>query len=105
MMKIKKNDVVIIIAGRDKGKTGKVLSVSPKTGKLVVEGINIAKRHQKADAAGNKAGIVEKPLPLDISNVMVRDPKSGKPTRVGIKTLADGKKIRVSKKSGEVIDK
>jgi len=105
MMKIKKNDMVIVLAGRDKGKTGKVLSVSPKAGKVLVDGINVVKRHQKADAMGNKSGIVEKPLAIDISNVAIRDPKTGKPTRVGIKTLADGKKVRVAKKSGEVIDK
>jgi len=105
MMKIKKNDMVIVLAGRDKGKTGKVLSVSPKAGKVLVDGINVVKRHQKADAMGNKSGIVEKLLAIDISNVAIRDPKTGKPTRVGIKKLADGKKVRVAKKSGEVIDK
>ena len=104
-MKIKKNDDVIVIAGRDKGKVGKVVRAIPKENKVVVSGINMAKRHQKADASGNKAGIVQKNLPIDASNVALVDPKTGKPTRVGYKTLKDGKKVRVAKKSGETIDK
>ena len=105
MQKIKKDDEVIVIAGKDKGKSGKVVRSIPKEGKVVVSGVNVVKRHQKADAMGNKAGIVEKTLPINTSNVAIRDPKTGKPSRVGIKTLSDGKKVRFAKKSGEVIDK
>lgn len=102
-MKIKKNDDVIVIAGKDKGKTGKVIKAMPKENKVVVTGVNTVKRHQKADAMGNKAGIVTKNLPIDVSNVSLVDPKSGKPTKVGFKTTKDGKKVRFAKKSGETI--
>ncbi|MDR1009178.1 MAG: 50S ribosomal protein L24 [Rickettsiales bacterium] len=101
-MKIKKNDDVIVIAGRDKGKKGKVLRALPSENKVVVAGVNLVKKHQKADAQGNKAGIVTKNLPIHASNVALADPKTGKPTRVGFKMDKD-KKIRFAKKSGETI--
>ena len=102
-MKIKKNDDVIVIAGKDKGKRGKVLRAIPSELKVVVAGVNLVKRHQKADAQGNKSGIVTKNLPIHVSNVALVDPKSGKPARVGFKETKDGKKVRFAKKSGEVI--
>ena len=101
--KIKKGDKVIVLTGKDKGKTGDVLLVIPAENRVVVSGINIAKRHTKAQGA-NEGGIVQKNMPIHISNVQLRDPKSGKPTRVGFKTLDGGKKARVAKRSGEMIN-
>ncbi len=101
-LKIKKGDEVIVIAGKDKGKKGAVLSVIRDTDRVVVSGINLIKRHQKAGAAG-AAGIVSKEAGIHISNVALVDPKEGKATRVGYKTLADGKKVRVARLSGETI--
>jgi large subunit ribosomal protein L24 len=100
--KIKKGDKVIVLSGRDKGKSGEVLRMLPQDARAVVQGINIVRRHQKQTAA-QQGGIVAKELPIHISNLALRDPKDGKPTRVGWKTLADGKKVRVSKRSGETI--
>lgn len=102
-MKIRKNDTVAVIAGKDKGKTGKVLSVLPREGRVVVEGVNVAKRHQRATNRGEKGQILEKTLPIHISNVQLIDPKTNKPTRVGIKEKSDGTKARVAKKSGQEI--
>lgn len=101
--KIKKGDKVIVITGRDKGKKGEVLKVLPKENKAVVSGVNTAKRHQRQTqrAAG---GIVNKDLPIELSNLALVDPKSGEATRVGWKVLGDGRRVRVAKKSGEVID-
>ncbi len=101
--KIKKGDKVVVIAGKDKGKTGDVLQVLPDANRVVVAGINVAKRHTKAQGA-NEGGIIAKNMPIHISNVQLRDPKTGKPTRVGFKTLDGGKKARVAKRSGEVIN-
>lgn len=103
-MKIKKGDQVIVITGRDKGKTGEVIKAMPKDSKVVVQGINMVKRHTKPsqESAG---GIVSKEHPIHVSNVALIDPKTGKATRVGIKMDKDGQKIRVAKKSGEVIGK
>jgi large subunit ribosomal protein L24 len=103
-MKIKKGDQVIVITGRDKGKTGEVIKAMPKDSKVVVQGINMVKRHTKPsqESAG---GIVSKEQPIHVSNVALIDPKTGKATRVGIKMDKDGQKIRVAKKSGEVIGK
>jgi len=101
--KIKKGDKVVVIAGKDKGKTGDVLQVIVAENRVVVSGINVAKRHTKAQGA-NEGGIINKNMPIHISNVQLRDPKSGKPTRVGFKTLDGGKKARVAKRSGEVIN-
>lgn len=102
-LKIKKGDNVVVITGRDKGKSGTVLRVDPKESRVLVQGVNVVKRHTRP-AAGQSGGIVEKELTLHISNVSLIDPKSSKPTRVGYKALADGRKVRVARRSGEVID-
>ncbi len=101
-LKIKKGDKVVVNTGRDKGKTGSVLKVMPEENRVLVQGVNIVKKHTKPSAAGT-GGIVEKELPIHVSNVSVADPKSGKATRVGYKIAKDGSKVRVAKKSGEVI--
>ena len=100
-MKIKKGDQVIVITGRDKGKTGEVIQAMPKESKVLVRGINLVKRHTKPTQE-NAGGIVSKEKPIHVSNVALIDPKSGKATRVGIK-LDKGQKVRIAKKSGEVI--
>lgn len=102
--KIKKGDTVIVLAGKDKGQQGVVLKVNPKEGRLVVEGVNMVKRHVKASMADPEGGIRSQEAALDASNVAVRDPQTGKPTRVGFKVLADGRKVRVAKRSGVQID-
>ncbi len=102
-LKIRKGDRVSVVTGKDKGKTGSVLSVSPKTNKAVVQGINMAKRHTK-QSAQQEGGIISKEMAIDISNLSLLDPKDDKPTRVGFKTLEDGSKVRFAKRSGEVID-
>jgi len=101
-MKIKKGDNVIVIAGKDKGKKGEVLSVARESDRVIVSGINILKKHKRADKDG-AAGIISKEAGLHISNVALVDPKEGKATRVGYKLLADGKKVRVARRSGETI--
>jgi large subunit ribosomal protein L24 len=103
-LKIKKGDNVIVISGRDKGRTGEVLRVFPTERRVVVQGVNIAKRHTKP-RMGEPGGIVEKELALHVSNVAHVDPGSGKPTRIGYKILDDGRKVRVARRSGEVIDR
>ena len=100
-LKIKKGDRVMVIRGADKGKTGSVLEVIPGKGKVIVEDVNIVKKHMKPTNE-NAGGIVEVPAPLDISKVMILDPKSGEPTRVG-RREENGKLVRYSKKSGEII--
>lgn len=103
MAKIKRNDEVIVTTGRDKGKRGKVLRVLED--RVTVSGVNMVKRHTRPNPqAGIAGGIVEKEASLHISNVALVDPSSGKPSRVGYKLLADGKKVRVFRKTGEVID-
>ena len=102
-LKIKKGDKVIVTTGKDKGREGEVIRVIPSENRAVVRGVNVAKRHQR-QSASQEGGIVSKELPIDVSNLALRDPKDGKPTRVGYKLLADGKKVRVAKRSGEVID-
>ena len=99
MMKIKKDDMVIVIAGKDKDKTGKVLSV--KDGKVIVEGVNVVKKHTKPNQMNQNGGIVEKEADIDVSNVMLL--VDGKATRVGFE-VKDGKKVRVAKATGKVID-
>lgn len=101
--KIKKGDTVAVLTGRDSGKTGQVLQVFPAEGRALVQGIQMVKRHtrQSAQSAG---GIISKEAPIQLSNLAVLDPKDNKPTRVGFKVLEDGRKVRVSKRSGEVID-
>jgi len=103
-LKIKKGDNVVVISGRDKGRTGEVLRVFPSERRVIVQGVNIAKRHTKP-RMGEPGGIVEKELTLHISNVAHVDPASGKPTRIGYKMLDDGRKVRVARRSGEVIDR
>jgi large subunit ribosomal protein L24 len=100
--KIKKGDKVVVLSGKDKGKTGEVTRVLPRDGKVVVSGVNTVKRHQRPTQT-NAGGIEEKDAPIHVSNVALADPKSGEPTRVGFQ-MKDGKKVRVAKKSGEVID-
>jgi large subunit ribosomal protein L24 len=102
--KIKKGDRVQVLTGKDKGKQGDVLRVLPADGRAVVQGVNVVKRHTKPKSAGQEGGIVEKEATIDLSNLALLDPKSGKPTRVGFKVLEDGKKVRVARPSGEVID-
>ena len=101
-MKIKKGDNVIVIAGKDKGKSGKVVRAFPKEGRVIVSGVNVKKKHQKPGGKVKKGQIIEKEMPMEASNVMIADPKSGKPTRVGFKSEG-GKKVRIAKKSGTVI--
>jgi len=102
-LKIKKGDKVVVITGRDKGKTGEVKKVLPAENRVVVDGVNMVKRHT-APSAGNAGGIVEKEASIHVSNVAYVDPKIDKPTRVGYKTLEDGRKVRFAKRSGEIID-
>ena len=99
-MKIKKGDKVEVLTGKDKGKRGEVLRVYPEKNKVVVEGVAIAKRHVKSNAANQQGGIVEAEAAIDASNVALIDPKTDKPTRVGYLIKEDGTKVRVSKKSG-----
>ena len=104
--KIRKNDQVAIIAGRDKGRRGRVLEVAPARGKVRVEGIGMIKRHQKANPQANRGGgIVDKESFIDISNVQLIDPQSGKPTRVKYHVESDGTKTRMASKSGHSIEK
>jgi large subunit ribosomal protein L24 len=100
--KIKKGDAVVVLAGRDKGKRGEVIEVRPKENRALVRGINMVRRHQRQTAQA-EGGIVSKEGPIQISNLGIEDPKDGKAARVGFKILADGKKVRISKRSGEQI--
>ena len=102
--KIKKGDKVVVLAGRDKGRTGAVRSVSPTDGRAIVEGVNLVKRHTKPSAQNAEGGILSKEATIDLSNLAIADPKDGKPTRVGFKIQADGTKVRVAKRSGAEID-
>ncbi|QRG04999.1 50S ribosomal protein L24 [Xanthobacter dioxanivorans] len=101
--KIKKGDKVVVLTGRDKGRTGEVIQVLPKEERALVRGVNIVKRHQR-QSANQEGGIISKEAPIQLSNVAVADPKDGKPTRVGFQVLEDGTKVRVAKRSGERID-
>ena len=103
-MFVKKGDKVKVITGKDKNVEGVVLQTLPKLDKVVVEGVNVVKKHQKPSQAAPQGGIVEMEAPIHVSNVMVIDPSNGEATRVGYKEV-DGKKVRVSKKTGEVLDK
>ncbi|MBT2639935.1 MULTISPECIES: 50S ribosomal protein L24 [Bacillaceae] len=103
-MHVKKGDKVMVISGKDKGKTGIILEAYPKQSRVLVEGINIVKKHAKPSQVNPQGGILNQEAPIHVSNVMPVDPKSGKPTRVGY-TVENGKKVRVAKKSGEVLDK
>jgi large subunit ribosomal protein L24 len=101
--RIKKGDKVVVITGRDKGRSGEVIKVMPKEGRAVVRGINIATRHQRQTAA-QEGGLVRKEASIHLSNIALADPDTGKPTRVGFKTLEDGRKVRFAKRSGETIN-
>lgn len=103
-MKIKKGDQVIVTTGKDKGAKGEVVRVLPTENRVVVQGVNIAKQHRKPSQLNPKGGIESVEKSLHVSNVALIDPKEGKPTRVGYKTLKDGKKVRVAKRSGETIE-
>lgn len=102
-LNVKTGDKVYVISGKDKGKTGTVLKVFPKKGKVLVEGVNLATKHLKPTQMNPQGGVVSKPTPLFSSKVMLYDEKAGKATRVGKKVLEDGTKVRVSKASGEVL--
>ncbi|MEH7117703.1 50S ribosomal protein L24 [Neobacillus vireti] len=102
-MHVKKGDNVRVISGKDKGKTGVILAAYPKDNRVVVEGVNIVKKHSKPSQVNPQGGIINFEAPIHVSNVMPIDPKTGNPTRVGYKAV-DGKKVRVAK-SGEVLDK
>jgi large subunit ribosomal protein L24 len=101
---VKKDDKVFVISGKDKGKTGRILEAYPRENRVLVEGVNMIKKHQKPNQENPQGGIISREAAIHVSNVMLIDPKSGKPTRVGYKTLENGKKVRIAKKSGEVID-
>ena len=101
--KIRKGDKVIVLTGRDKGRTGEVIEVRPAAERALVRGINIVKRHQR-QTAQQEGGIISKESAIHLSNLALADPKDGKPTRVGCKILDDGRKTRVAKRSGDVID-
>jgi large subunit ribosomal protein L24 len=103
-MHVKKGDKVMVISGKDKGKTGVILSSFPKKDRVLVEGVNIVKKHSKPSQMNPQGGIISQEAPIHVSNVMPLDPKTGEPTRVGIQVV-DGKRVRVAKKSGEVLDK
>ncbi|MBN8210795.1 50S ribosomal protein L24 [Bacillus sp. NTK071] len=103
-MHVKKGDKVKVISGKDKGKQGVILEAYPKKDRVIVEGVNLVKKHSKPSQANPQGGIIEQEAAIHVSNVMTLDPKSGEPTRVGYK-VDNGKKVRISKKSGEVLDK
>ena len=103
--KIRKGDRVQVLAGRDKGKRGEVIAVMPKEDRALVQGVNMVKRHQKPQGLNQPGGIQEKEAPIQLSNIALIDPASDKPTRVGFKALEDGRKVRVARPSGEVLDR
>lgn len=102
-LKVKKGDSVLVLAGRDKGKRGEIAKVFPSENRVVVQGVNVVRRHQK-QTPNQEGGIISKESPIHVSNVALEDPKDGTPTRVGYKILDDGRKVRYAKRSGEVID-
>jgi len=101
--RIRKGDKVVVLTGRDRGRTGEVIEVRPTEGRALVRGVNMVKRHQK-QSAQQDGGIISKEAPIHLSNIAYADPKDGKATRIGFKVLADGKKIRIAKRSGAEID-
>jgi large subunit ribosomal protein L24 len=101
--KIRKGDKVVVLAGRDKGRTGEVIEVNPAASRALVRGINVVKRHQR-QSAQQEGGIISKELPVHLSNIAIADPKDGKPTRIGFKIVGDGRKVRFAKRSGAEID-
>jgi len=102
--RIKTGDEVVVVAGKDRGKSGKVLRVDPEKQRAYVEGLNIVKRHQKPTQANQAGGVISKEGPIHLSNVMPKDPKDGKPTRIRIEIAADGKRHRIAKRSGQRLD-
>ena len=102
---VRKGDTVMVVAGKERGKRGRVLRVIPEKNRVVVERVNLIKKHQRPTQRIRQGGIIEREGPIHLSNVMLLDPASGKPTRVGMRALSDGKKARVARKSGEIIDK
>ena len=102
-LKIKKGDKVIVLTGRDKGKTGEVVKAMPNENRVIVQGINMIVRHQK-QSAGQEGGRISKESAIDLAKIALEDPKDGKATRVGFRLLEDGRKVRFAKRSGEVID-
>ena len=101
--KIKKGDRVVVLTGRDSGRTGEVIQVMPKDERALVRGVNVVKKHQK-QTMNQEGGIISKEAPIHLSNLAIADPKDGKPTRVGFRVLDDGRKIRFAKRSGDPID-
>jgi large subunit ribosomal protein L24 len=101
--KIRKGDKVIVLTGRDKGRTGEVISVHPDDGRAFVRGVNMVKRHQR-QTPQQQGGIISKEASIDLSNIALADPKDGKPTRVGFKVMNDGRKVRIARRSGVEID-
>jgi large subunit ribosomal protein L24 len=101
--KIKKGDRVVVLAGRDKGRSGEVVQVMPKEERALVRGVNMVKRHQR-QTVSQEGGIISKEGPIHLSNLGMADPKDGKPTRVGFRILDDGRKVRFAKRSGDLID-
>jgi large subunit ribosomal protein L24 len=101
--KVKKGDRVVVLAGRDRGRTGEVLQVIPAEERALVRGVNLVKRHQR-QTTNQEGGIIQKESPIHLSNLALADPKDGKPTRVGFKILEDGRKVRFAKRSGDLID-
>jgi large subunit ribosomal protein L24 len=102
--RIRKGDQVVVISGADRGKRGEVLRVMPTDGRAVVQGVNIAKKHTKPKGMGQPGGIIEVEASIDLSNLMLVDPKTDKPTKVGFRVLEDGRKIRVARATGNVIE-
>ena len=102
---VRRGDTVIVVAGKERGKKGKVLRVIPEKGRVVVERLNMIKKHEKPTQKIRQGGIIEREGSIHLSNVMLVDPNSDKPTRVGMKALSDGKKVRVARRSGEMLDK
>lgn len=103
-MHVKKEDTVIVISGKDKGKKGRVIAAFPRENRVLVEGVNLVKKHARPSQLNPQGGILTQEAPIHASNVMLVDPKTGLPTRIGYKVLDNGKKVRVAKRSGEVID-
>jgi large subunit ribosomal protein L24 len=102
---VRKGDMVIVVSGKERGKRGRVLRVIPEKSRVVIERINMIKKHQRPTQKIRQGGIIEREGSIHLSNVMLVDPTSGKPTRVGARALGDGKKVRVARRSGEILDK
>jgi len=103
--RVRKGDTVVVVAGKERGKRGRVLRVLPEKGRVVVERVNLIKKHQRPTQKLRQGGIIEREGAIHLSNVMLVDPTSDKPTRIGMRALTDGKKVRLARRSGEIIDK